>query len=89
MSDLETALRSAARSGRLNHLSLAVKWSGGWEAAYRGVANEDHRMVAHSDPVAALIGALTGRKVPEPEKPVRKRNVVVKAVVPDDNEDIL
>lgn len=97
--DLESILRSAAKSGRLNHLTLAAKWDGGWEAGYRGVATDDHRIVAHSDPVVALTGALTGR-TPKAEPPARKQaevtkpKRVAKAVkdtmnAPDDNEDIL
>ena len=92
--DLESILRSAAKSGRLNHLTLAAKWDGGWEAGYRGVATDDHRIVTHSDPVAALTGALTGRKQPEPEKPKRNRKAIIAEMearrsVPDDNEDLL
>ena len=92
--DLESIIRSAAKSGRLNHLTLAAKWDGGWEAGYRGVATDDHRIAAHSDPVAALLGALTGRKQPEPEKPKRTRAVQKPPIQStecgaDDNEDIL
>lgn len=71
--DLEAAIRNAVKQGRLNHISLAIKWDGTWEAGYRGVATDDHRIVAHSDPVGALIGALTGRKPPDTPKPARKK----------------
>ena len=83
--DLESIIRSAAESGRLNHITLAAKWGGGWEAGYRGVATGDYRTVSHKDPVAALIGALTGKKQPDAPKPKK-----VKAPsVSDDNEDLL
>ena len=71
--DLATLIRSAAKSGRLNHLSLA--WiNGKWSASYRGVADPDKRIVDHSDPADALIAALTGRKMPEPVVAPVKRN---------------
>ena len=94
MRDLETAITQAAKSGRLNHVTLSVKWDGGWEAGYRGVATGDYRTVSHKDPVAALIGALTGR-TPKVEPPARKQpkraaNAVKDTMnAPDDNEDIL
>lgn len=81
MSDLETAITQAAKSGRLNHVTLSVKWDGGWEAGYRGVATGDYRTVSHKDPVAALIGALTGKKQPDAPKPKKVRVLSVS----DDN----
>lgn len=75
--DLAALIRSAAKSGRLNHLSLA--WiNGKWSASYRGVADPDKRIVDHSDPADALIAALTGRKMPEhvvTAKAVRTKSV--------------
>lgn len=67
MSDLESALRSAARSGRLNYLSLSFTAKGTWEATYRGVADQDLRHIEHSDPASAILSALSGRKVAEPK----------------------
>ena len=90
MSDLESAIRNAAKSGRLNHVSLAVTWDGKWEAAYRGSTTGDHRIVGHSDPISALIGALTGRTPPEVvKKPSRQRQVAVVNETNDDYEDLL
>lgn len=84
--DLETALRTAAKSGRLNHVS--VGWiNGKWSGSYRGVENRDGRIFDHDDIVSALIGAITGRKMPAPEvvKKVRKKVDEVK----DEYEDLL
>lgn len=67
MSDLESALRSAAKSGRLNYLSLSFTAKGTWEATYRGVADQDLRHVEHSDPASAIHSALIGRKIAEPK----------------------
>lgn len=75
---LEDLIRKAAKSGRLNHLSIAFI-NGSWEASYRGVEDKDKRIVAHKDPVCALMESLNGRKVDAPkevvppkEKPVAK-----------------
>lgn len=73
MKNLDELIRDAAKFGRLNHFTLSATWDGKWEAAYRGVATEDHRSAQHSDPVAAAIGALTGRRPPEIEKPKRSK----------------
>lgn len=73
---LEDVLRDAARSGRLNHVSLAYT-DKGWEAAYRGASHGDHRMTTHADPACALRAALTGKpgEAPAVEKPKRARKV--------------
>lgn len=95
MTDLETAIRSAAKAGRLNHLSLAVTWEGKWEASYRGVDHKDHRITTHSDPASALLMALTGRKVDEPKPtPKKRRSKLVAppkpaAAVEEDEDDLL
>jgi hypothetical protein len=68
VSDLESLIRAAARTGRLNHLSIGFI-AGEWSASYRGVADSDKRIVGHVDPVDALVSALTGRKAPAIEKP--------------------
>lgn len=64
MSDLETTLRTMARNGRLNHVSVGFI-NGKWSGSYRGVEDRDGRIFEASDPVAAIMGALTGRKVVE------------------------
>lgn len=90
MSDLESTLRNSAKAGRLNHISLAVTWDGKWEASYRGAATEDHRIKGHSDPVSALLMALTGRTIEEPKKTTKKREPKpVAAPVVDDEDDLL
>lgn len=90
MSDLETALRNSAKAGRLNHVSLAFTWDGKWEAAYRGVPHNDHRIVQHSDPVSALLAALTGKKIPEPVKrQASRKKAPVTAPEPEEYEDDL
>lgn len=71
--ELATLIRTAAKSGRLNHLSVAYM-NGKWSASYRGVSDPDKRIIEHTDPVDALIGALTGRKMPEPVVAPVKRN---------------
>ncbi len=58
MSDLETHLRSAAKAGRLNYISVGFS-KGVWSASYRGVDDRDGRIFDHKDVVAALTGALT------------------------------
>ena len=62
--DLASALRRSAKSGKLNHLSIAYT-ADGWDVRYRGVEDRDHRKVVHSDPAAALYEALTGKRLPE------------------------
>ena len=59
---LEYLLRAAAKSGSLNHISIAHRHGGGWFVAYRGVLHADHRMVEGPDVVDCLVDALTGRK---------------------------
>ena len=59
---LEDLLRAAAKSGNLNHISVAYRDNGMWQAAYRGTLHADHRMVEGPDVVDCLIDALTGRK---------------------------
>jgi len=74
--DLPALIRAAAKSGRLNHISVGFineKWS----ASYRGVEDRDGRIFCHSDPVDALIGAITGRKIPEPPVVKPKRTKIV------------
>ena len=84
--DLESALRSAAKSGRLNYISLAfVKDK--WEVVYRGVDSKDGRFCSHTDVVSAMISGLTGRKIAEPER--SKPAARVRKPVQDENEDIL
>ena len=62
MSDLEGTLRALARNGRLNHVSVGFI-NGKWSGSYRGVDDRDGRLFEANDPVAAIMGALTGRKV--------------------------
>ena len=59
---LEDLLRAAAKSGSLNHISIAYLHAGGWAVSYRGTLHADHRMVEGPDVVDCLIDALTGRK---------------------------
>ena len=80
MTELETAIRTAARSGRLNHLSLAFM-NGKWSASYRGVSDPDKRIVDHADPVAAMVAALTGKRPVAPPK--------AKTKPVDDEDDLL
>lgn len=71
---LEELLRSCARKGELNYLSIAFT-DRGFEAAYRGV-KRDGSLSAHHDPVCAIFKALTGKPGVEPPKaatPSRKR----------------
>lgn len=93
MSQLEDLIRSLAKSGRLNHLSLGFLNNGQWGASYRGVSDADKRIVDHPDPVDALISALSGKKPPPPPPPPKKtRARPVAAVAPapvDDDEDLL
>ena len=89
MSDLESTIRSIAKAGRLNHLSLAATWDGKFEASYRGVATDDHRIKSHSDPATALLMALTGRNIDEPKKATRKRESKPAAAPAVDDEDDL
>lgn len=93
MSDLETLIRSLAKSGRLNHLSLGFLSNGQWGASYRGVLDADKRMADHPDPVAALIAALSGRKPAPPPPPPQKTRVrpAPKPVAAplEDDEDLL
>ena len=76
MSEIEDRISRLARSGDLNHISLAHSPEHGWSASYRGVSDKDCRITHHPDPLAALLMALTGRKIPMPApaaKPVRRR----------------
>lgn len=75
MSDLESTLRTMAKSGRLNHVSVGFI-NGKWSAAYRGVEDRDGRIFESNDIVAALIGALTGRKIAPPAQPKAKKATV-------------
>ena len=84
MSDIETTLRSLAKSGRLNHVSVGFI-NGKWSGSYRGVDHNDFRIFAADDPVSALIGALTGKKVAPPVPPKVAR--ATKKLVED--EDLL
>jgi len=88
VSELEAAIRNAARSGRLNHVSVGFI-NGKWSASYRGVEDRDGRIVAHSDPVSALMGALTGRKIPEPPPPAPVAKKKKPTPVVEDDEDLL
>lgn len=75
MSDLENTLRTMAKSGRLNHVSVGFS-NGKWSGSYRGVENRDGRIFDADDPVSALIGALTGRKVAPPVQPKARKAAV-------------
>ena len=97
---LEDLLRAAAKSGSLNHISIAYLHAGGWAVAYRGTLHADHRMVEGPDVVDCLIDALTGRKsapdgkrVPAQvgSKPVRQTRQAAKPTPVDDTlgDDIL
>lgn len=88
---LEDLLREAAKSGRLNHLSIAWLHTGLWGAAYRGQAHTDHRMVDHPDVVCALRAALTGKpgSAPVIEKPKRTRAKAAAPVVDDILGDLM
>lgn len=93
ISDLETLIRSLAKSGKLNHISLGFTNSGQWGASYRGVLDADKRMVDHPDPVEALKAALSGKK-PSPPPPPPKKTRARPAPKPlaaqvDDDEDLL
>lgn len=92
MSDLETTLRTMARNGRLNHVSVGFI-NGKWSGAYRGVEDRDGRIFEAADPVAALIGALTGRKIaPATEAknaPVAATKTVVATKPKQEDEDLL
>lgn len=70
--EIEDVLRDLAKQGRFSHLSLASTHDGQFEAAWRGVAGQDHRIVKHPDPVCALRGAMTGRPGDVP-KPARRK----------------
>ncbi len=75
MSDdtLSDAVRRVVKRGGFSHLSLAS--SGNlFKAAFRGVDHKDHQIAENSDPVAALIEALTGRRMPvaKLQKPKRE-----------------
>lgn len=95
MNELETLIRSLAKSGRLNHLSVGHdSATGGWFASYRGVLDADKRMVTHEDPASALLSALTGRKIEPPPKPKRiapkaKTPTPLAPVADDDEDDLL
>ena len=93
---LEDLLRAAAKSGSLNHISIAYLHAGGWAVAYRGTLHADHRMVEGPDVVDCLIDALTGRKSApdgkrEPAKPVRQTRQVTKPkpVTAPEEDDVL
>ncbi len=86
MSDLESTLRSMAKSGRLNHVSVAFS-NGKWSGSYRGVEDRDGRHFEANDVVSALMGALTGRKVAEPAAPSREKAPA--KVKPKEDEDLL
>lgn len=91
MSDIETSLRVLAKSGRLNHVSVAFV-DGTWSASYRGVEDRDKRFVTHSDPASAMLMALTGRKIDEPkvaQAPKRRRAAPTPPPTEDDDEDLL
>ena len=88
--DLAAALRRSAKSGKLNHLSIAYT-ADGWDVRYRGVEDRDHRKVVHGDPAAALYEALTGKRLPESlrepvVKETRKRSA---AVIEKKDDDVL
>ena len=94
MSDLETLIHSLAKSGRLNHISMGHDTAtGGWFASYRGVKDEDKRMITHGDPVQALLAVLSGKKPappPPPPKKTRARPAPKPVAAPvDDDEDLL
>ena len=67
MTDLSDLIRRSAKAGRLNYLSLAFS-DGMWEAYYRGVEDNDKRIVRHKDAVCALMEALTGKKADAPKE---------------------
>lgn len=64
---VEITIRNLAKSGRLNHLSIAFT-SGQWEVSYRGVDHHDTKIVRHKDVIEALEAALKVRKPPKEEK---------------------
>lgn len=86
MIDIESTLRSMAKSGRLNHVSVGFI-NGKWSASYRGVEDRDGRIVESNDIVSAFIGALTGRKMAEPAAPSREKAPA--KVKPKEDEDLL
>ena len=59
---LEEVLRAKAKSGDLNHISIAWLHNGGFEVAYRGTLHADHRRSEGADVVNVLMDALTGCK---------------------------
>lgn len=84
MSDIESTLRSMAKSGRLNHVSVGFI-NGKWSGSYRGVEDRDGRIFEADDPASALIGALTGKKVAPPVPP----KVARATKKPVEDEDLL
>ena len=59
MKTLEEVIRECAAKGELSHVSIAFT-TRGWAAAYRG-ATRDGTVATHSDPVCALLEAMTGK----------------------------
>lgn len=91
MKSLEDAIRDAASRGELNHLSLAHT-ARGWEVAYRDVKN--YQLKVHTDPVCALLEALTGKAGPAPIRQRRRSSAkpspaAVRAKPADDFDDLL
>jgi len=88
---LEELLRERAAKGELNYLSIAFT-DRGWEVAYRGV-KRDGTLVAHYDPICAILKALTGKpgvEPPRPEKaPKRRRRAETAPTAPADEFDDL
>ena len=78
MSDeLSDLIRRAVRRGSMSHLTVVTSDGIVFQAAWRGVDGPDYRMVDSTDPVDALVCALTGRRplpmpAPAPEKKARR-----------------
>lgn len=96
MKSLEDILRAKAKSGALNHLSIAYRNGGGWQVAYRGVDHADHRLSEGADVVDVIMDALTGRKsaptaqtIPAVAKPTKPKRAAPKPKAASLNDDIL
>jgi hypothetical protein len=74
VSDLETLLRAAAKSGRLNYISVGFT-KGVWSASYRGVEDREGRMFDSKDVVVALTGAL-GKADKRPTSPTASEDLL-------------
>jgi hypothetical protein len=89
LKSLEDILRAKAKSGDLNHVSLAFTNAGTWEAVYRGTLHNAHQRAESSDPVDALMSVLTGRKPAPVIKPAPVKQRKAKVPEPVIEQDLL